>query len=292
MSWMRVDQALPSHRKVWHLERLLKIPSAQIVGHLVCMWLWALDSAEEGSVATENAWALEQAAGWTGEEGVFAAALTVAGFLEENGATLRFHDWEDHAGKTLESRREAAQRKRKQRAREREEKEETPSRSGHGDVTRTSSSTDRETDGQDEQREETDETDTWSGAQSSCDEGEWVGDHLSQAVEVLCRLSDYPLGAIETRQLLSEMAMLRPDIDLLREVNAWRSHILENGPPNKSWRGALRAWIENAHGTRQTPRAVEDRDPAEQLFANLAEAMSMDAALNRRSTDSDEKEEW
>ena len=51
MIWLPIDQGFPSHRKVWHLERLLRIPVPTIVGHLVQLWLWALDNAEDGRVA-------------------------------------------------------------------------------------------------------------------------------------------------------------------------------------------------------------------------------------------------
>jgi hypothetical protein len=101
MAWIEVHQSLPTHAKTVEAAALLDVPEVQLVGHLVCLWLWALDNAQEGLVRVDKPIILAKAARWAGEPGRFVDALLGAGFLDESGA---IHDWDEYAGRLMERR--------------------------------------------------------------------------------------------------------------------------------------------------------------------------------------------
>ena len=67
MAWIEVHQSLPSHRKTSKLMRELGVKTrAQAVGHLVMLWLWALDNAPTGNLRELDPDDVADAAGWSG----------------------------------------------------------------------------------------------------------------------------------------------------------------------------------------------------------------------------------
>ncbi len=48
MAWIEAHQSLRDHRKVPDMADRLDMPEAHVVGHLVYLWLWALDNAQDG----------------------------------------------------------------------------------------------------------------------------------------------------------------------------------------------------------------------------------------------------
>lgn len=119
VAWLPVDQGLVNHRKVWALERLLELPVPTVVGHLLLVWLWAIDSAEDGCIADGEAWAIEKAAGWPGDPGAFVAALEEAGFLDRLDGCVQIHNWDEYGGRVLAARERNAQKQRRYRERNR-----------------------------------------------------------------------------------------------------------------------------------------------------------------------------
>jgi len=96
MAWVEVHQSLRDHRKVLTIADELALPEPHVAGHLVFLWLWALDNAPDGSLPA-SARLIERASGWNGEPGAFMQALIAAGLLEHDGDNLRIHDWDDYA---------------------------------------------------------------------------------------------------------------------------------------------------------------------------------------------------
>jgi hypothetical protein len=47
-AWLELHQSLPTHRKTLIMADALDVKPVQIVGHLTCLWLWALDNAQDG----------------------------------------------------------------------------------------------------------------------------------------------------------------------------------------------------------------------------------------------------
>lgn len=113
MPWIELHQSLPTHRKTLDLSDELDIPPVAAVGHLCCLWLWAIDNAPEGNIAGIKPRTVARAAHWDGDAEAFIAALTHAGFLHDNGD---IHDWHDYAGKLVERRRANAERMREARS--------------------------------------------------------------------------------------------------------------------------------------------------------------------------------
>lgn len=100
MAWIEAHQELARHPKVKKCARALGIPKAQMIGHLLMLWWWALDFAPDGRVA--DPLDIVEAAEWpVGTPTVFVQALVDHGFLDELEAGWCIHDWHDYAGKTI-----------------------------------------------------------------------------------------------------------------------------------------------------------------------------------------------
>ena len=122
MIWLPVHTDLPRHIKLKRFSQLLKIKQAHAVGHLVMLWLWALEIAPKGSLEAFTDAEIAEAAGWTRrDKGQFVYALMEAGFLDVD---YRIHDWEDYAGDLLDRRERERLRKQAQRLKQRQKRRE------------------------------------------------------------------------------------------------------------------------------------------------------------------------
>jgi hypothetical protein len=101
VSWIEVHQALPTHAKTMEMATLLDVPEVNCVGHLVCLWLWAVDNAKDGWLNAARPVVIAKAARWPGEPGRFVDALLGAGLLDEDGV---IHNWDRYAGRLMERR--------------------------------------------------------------------------------------------------------------------------------------------------------------------------------------------
>lgn len=111
--WIESDQKLRAHPKVRRAARMLDVHQAQVIGHLHCLWWWALDHALDGDVSAFDALDLAEAADWPGDPDTFVKVLLEcgpgdrAGFLEARGDRLYLDDWA-HRTEHLRRRREAS----------------------------------------------------------------------------------------------------------------------------------------------------------------------------------------
>lgn len=137
MAYIEVHQALPSHRKIMRLRRLLKIEPAQAVGHMVALWCWALDNAQDGDLSSFEADEIAEAAMWRKDPDRFYQAIVEAGFIDEDN---RLHDWYDYAGRLMDQREHRKElnrvRKQRQRTRDRSVTADAEEQDGHAGVTR------------------------------------------------------------------------------------------------------------------------------------------------------------
>lgn len=101
MAWIEVHQSLPTHAKTVEAAALLDVPEVEVVGHMVCLWLWAVDNAREGRINVAKPLVIAKAAKWAGEPGRFVDALLAAGFMDEDGC---IHDWDEYTGRLMERR--------------------------------------------------------------------------------------------------------------------------------------------------------------------------------------------
>lgn len=87
-----------------------------VIGHMVCLWTWALDNAPDGDLTDVQAVVIATGAEWTGDAGAFVEALVEVGFLDRSPDSLQIHNWDDYAGKLIARRTSDRERKRALRA--------------------------------------------------------------------------------------------------------------------------------------------------------------------------------
>jgi len=120
MAWIESHQSIRMHPKTLHLMQLLHLDKAAVIGHLHCLWWWALDYAPTGDVTNYTAINLSLAADYQPLRGKysrnrqqFVDALVAAGYIDKTpDGHLVLHDWNEYAGKWVEKRASDARRKR------------------------------------------------------------------------------------------------------------------------------------------------------------------------------------
>jgi len=113
MAWIESHQALRLHPKTRKLARRVG-GTATAVGHLHCLWWWALDYAPDGDLSRFSDEEIADGAEWAGDPTEFVTALRDSGFVDV--ATQSLHDWSDYGGKVIYKRVADAARKRKKKA--------------------------------------------------------------------------------------------------------------------------------------------------------------------------------
>jgi hypothetical protein len=84
MSWIKVHQSIATNRKVLQAADVLRIPEAQLIGHLVLLWLWSIENAPEGRLAVSEEM-LRKVAGYPKPGRAFVDALVHTGLLQQEG---------------------------------------------------------------------------------------------------------------------------------------------------------------------------------------------------------------
>ena len=123
MAWLRIQQSLPSHRKILQLADILEIHPAQAMGHMTAFWLWALDSTPHGGLEGISPRMIARSALWDGIPDEFFNALLKVRFLEQEGGEIRIRNWEVYAGPLVKSREDGRKRAIQQREREKAKRE-------------------------------------------------------------------------------------------------------------------------------------------------------------------------
>jgi len=116
LAWIEVHQSLPTHRKTLMVADALAVSPVEVLGHVVSLWLWALDNAPEGDVSGVPERVLARAAQWDGDPGEFVTAFIGGTFLDRTADGLLIHNWWDYAGKLIDRRQANAARMRAARA--------------------------------------------------------------------------------------------------------------------------------------------------------------------------------
>lgn len=104
MAWIESHQEIAAHPKTRKLAQTLRIPKAQAIGHLHCLWWWALDYAVDGDLSRYDTADIALGAEWDGDPDVFVDALVDAGsrgssgFLDVGDDGYVIHDWDEHTG--------------------------------------------------------------------------------------------------------------------------------------------------------------------------------------------------
>lgn len=100
MAWLQIHQSLVNHRKTIKLARALGVPRPQVIGHLVLLWLWALDNAPDGHLE-DDAETIAEVAMWPDDPAAFVQALVSVRLLDPVDDGHDIHDWQDYAGKLI-----------------------------------------------------------------------------------------------------------------------------------------------------------------------------------------------
>jgi len=138
MAWIEVHQSLPGHKKTMKCAEALDIPEVYLVGHLVTLWLWALDNSTDGSLADVSNRMIAKAAQWAGDASTFVHALIGAGYLDRTEEGLYIHDWWEYAGKLLSQR--ERNREKQQRYRDKQKEPDDTLPESNRDITVTATS--------------------------------------------------------------------------------------------------------------------------------------------------------
>lgn len=102
MTWLQSHQALRTSPKTRKLGRLVGgLPAA--IGHLHCLWWWALDHAPDGDLTHCDAEDIAMAAEWEGDAETFLTHLVTTRFIDRTRDGMFIHDWADHGGKRVAS---------------------------------------------------------------------------------------------------------------------------------------------------------------------------------------------
>lgn len=90
---------LPAHPKLARLAATLGIDPLMAIGHLVCLWTWALEYAEDGNLGKYTDAEIAQAAKWPDEPGALVDALVGAKFLDwDEDGHAAIHQWDQYGG--------------------------------------------------------------------------------------------------------------------------------------------------------------------------------------------------
>jgi len=125
MAWIELHQSLWTHKKTFKLAELLGINETYAAAHMIRLWTWALDNAQDGNLSDLSSSIIAKGSGWFDDPEQFVNAAIKAGWIDQDGDRLYIHDWHDYAGRLIEKREANKERKRRSRAR-------------HAPVTRTS----------------------------------------------------------------------------------------------------------------------------------------------------------
>ena len=117
MAWIELHQTIWTHRKTIMLAALLDIDEMYAAAHMIRLWTWALDNAQDGDLSGLPHKVIAFGAGWKGDPDAFVHAAIQAGWIDQEGDRLVLHDWYDYAGRLIEKREANKERARKSRER-------------------------------------------------------------------------------------------------------------------------------------------------------------------------------
>ena len=123
MAYVEAHAGLRDHLKTKKVARLLGVPKVQVIGHMLCLWWWCQEYAQDGDLSGFDAADIADAAEWEGEPETFVNALLNcgakggAGFLhnDPDSGALLINDWYQYGGKLFIRRTQSAERMRKMR---------------------------------------------------------------------------------------------------------------------------------------------------------------------------------
>lgn len=102
MAWIKIEHEIYNKPEVFSLASTLGITRAEVVGHLVNIWIWADQMSEDGNIYGNTSMVDELT-----KEG-FSEALEAVGWLEKNDMVMHIPKFEKHNGNSAKKRAETA----------------------------------------------------------------------------------------------------------------------------------------------------------------------------------------
>lgn len=110
MAWIKSEQGLATHPKLFRLMRHLKVTDkVKMVGHLHFLWWWVLTYAPDGNAASFDDSEIAIGAAWDGNPAEFVRALRECRLMDSDGM---IHDWMKYSGQLIKAREENAEKQR------------------------------------------------------------------------------------------------------------------------------------------------------------------------------------
>ena len=97
MPWIELHSTIRNHPKVEMLCTELNIPKPEAIGHLACLWTWALEYVEDGDLSRYTPEIIERACEWKGDGRALFNCL-VGKFIDKD---LKLHNWLDYVERYL-----------------------------------------------------------------------------------------------------------------------------------------------------------------------------------------------
>lgn len=98
--WIKMAVDLPEKPEVWQIAGMVGIDADTVVGKLLKVWRWFDAHTESGNAAGVTYALVDHVTSVTG----FGEAMSLAGWLEQNGTMLSLPHFERHNGKTAKNR--------------------------------------------------------------------------------------------------------------------------------------------------------------------------------------------
>lgn len=98
--WMKIELELPDKPEVFRIAGILCLDPDSVVGKLVRVWAWFDKHTEGGNAASVTYALVDRISGVTG----FAEAMSICGWLVQDGCNLVIPNFEYHNGKTAKNR--------------------------------------------------------------------------------------------------------------------------------------------------------------------------------------------
>lgn len=103
MAWLQVHQELGRHPKIKRLSKALGVTTPTAIGHLLYLWWFALDYAQDGDISAFSPEEIAEAALWESDASKFLSAMTNCGFIDNSTDGMSaIHDWDDYAGALMD----------------------------------------------------------------------------------------------------------------------------------------------------------------------------------------------
>ena len=98
MGWIEFNLKLRDHWKINRLKDILQVRYAEALGLVSCLWTWAGEYAENGSLRPFTSQEIEDAMRWEGEKGRALKAFYDCKLLDKD---KQVHDWKKHGIRLL-----------------------------------------------------------------------------------------------------------------------------------------------------------------------------------------------